>query len=151
MKYQLYREQQLNCDIQTAWNFFSSPTNLAKITPKELGFNVLTNLKKNSIYEGMIICYKVSPSFKFPLKWETKITQVDENTSFTDFQLSGPYRYWSHFHEFIPNLHGVLMKDTIEYELPLGFLGKVAYKFFVKDKLEEIFNFRYKFLDEHFK
>lgn len=151
MKYQLYREQQLNCDLQTAWDFFSSPMNLSKITPKELGFKVLTNFKKKSIYEGMIITYRVSPLFKISIKWVTKITQVDENRSFTDFQLSGPYKYWNHFHEFIPNKDGVLMKDTVEYELPLGFLGKIVHKLFVKDKLEEIFNFRYKFLNKHFK
>lgn len=34
MRYQLYKEQQLKCDIETAWEFFSSPYNLSKITSK---------------------------------------------------------------------------------------------------------------------
>jgi len=151
MKYQLYREQQLNCDIQTAWDFFSSPMNLSKITPKDLGFTVLSNLKDESIFEGMLIQYKVSPLLNIPLKWVTKITQVDENKSFTDFQLSGPYKYWNHLHEFVPNEYGVLMKDTLHYELPFGFLGQLMHQLIVKNKIEKIFNYRYQFLSQYFK
>lgn len=150
MRFQLYREQQLNCEIETAWSFFSSPLNLSKITPKNMGFNVISNLESKDIYEGMIIEYKVSPVLHIPLKWVTKITQVEKNRSFTDFQEKGPYKYWNHFHEFVPNEKGVLMKDTVDYELPFGLVGRIAHKIFVKKKLENIFNYRYQFLDKYF-
>lgn len=150
MRFQLYREQQLNCDIETAWSFFSSPLNLSKITPKNMGFNVINNLSNKDIYEGMIIEYKVSPVLHIPLKWVTKITQVEKNKSFTDFQEKGPYKYWNHFHEFVSNEKGVLMKDTVDYELPFGLVGRIAHKIFVKKKLENIFNYRYQFLDKYF-
>lgn len=150
MKYQLYREQQLNCDIQTAWDFFSSPMNLVTITPADLGFTVLTNHESKSIFEGMIIDYTISPLLKIPLKWRTQISQVEFNKSFTDFQEKGPYKYWNHFHEFIPNKDGVLMKDTVEYELPFSILGDIAHQFFVKNKLAEIFSFRYTVLEKLF-
>ena len=150
MRFQLYREQQLNCDIETAWSFFSSPLNLSKITPKNMGFNVISNLESKDIYEGMIIEYKVSPALHIPLRWITKITQVEKNKSFTDFQEKGPYKYWNHFHEFVPNDKGVLMKDTVDYELPFGLLGRIAHTVFVKKKLENIFNYRYQFLDKYF-
>lgn len=150
MKYQLYREQQLHCDIDTAWSFFSSPNNLSKITPKDMGFTVLSKDIQPEIFEGMLIDYTVSPILGIPLKWQTKITQVDKNKSFTDFQQKGPYKYWNHFHEFIPNSQGVLMKDTVDYELPMGFLGKIAHQLFVKKKLASIFNYRFQVLEKHF-
>lgn len=150
MRFQLYREQQLNCYIETAWSFFSSPLNLSKITPKNMGFNVINNLSNKDIYEGMIIEYKVSPVLHIPLKWVTKITQVEKNKSFTDFQEKGLYKYWNHFHEFVPNEKGVLMKDIVDYELPFGLLGRIAYKIFIKKKLQNIFNYRYQFLDKYF-
>jgi len=150
MRFQLYREQQLNCDIETAWSFFSSPLNLSKITPKNMGFNVISNLSNKDIYEGMIIEYRVSPVLHIPLRWITKITQVEKNKNFTDFQEKGPYKYWNHFHEFVPNDKGVLMKDTVDYELPFGFLGRIAHIIFVKKKLENIFNYRYQFLEKYF-
>ncbi|HXJ98367.1 MAG TPA: SRPBCC family protein [Gelidibacter sp.] len=150
MKHRLYREQQLNCDIQTAWDFFSSPKNLSKITPKDMGFTVLSDYNSEQITEGMVIDYIVSPLLKVPLKWRTRITHVEPNRSFTDFQEKGPYKYWNHFHEFIPNKDGVLMKDTVDYELPFGFLGKIAHLLFVKKKLAHIFDFRYSVLENLF-
>lgn len=150
MIHKLYREQQLNCDIQTAWEFFSSANNLSKITPKEMNFIVLTEMKEDEIFEGMIIDYYVSPVFGIKMKWKTEITQVDFQKSFTDFQKKGPYKLWNHHHEFIINDKGVLMKDSVDYELPLGFLGEIAHKLFVKKKLEHVFSYRYKVLEERF-
>lgn len=150
MKYQLYREQQLHCDIETAWHFFSSPMNLSKITPKDMGFKVLSDYNDEQIFEGMIISYTVSPLLKIPLKWRTRISQVQLNRSFTDFQEKGPYKYWNHFHEFIPNKDGVLIKDTVDYELPFGILGNIAHRIFVKKKLAQIFDFRYGVLEKLF-
>jgi len=150
MKHELYREQQLNCDLQTAWDFFSSPMNLPKITPKDMAFTVLSEQKTNKIFEGMIIDYTVSPLLGIPLKWKTRITSVIPNKSFTDFQEKGPYKLWNHHHEFIPNEKGVLMIDKVDYELPFGVLGNIAHALFVKKKLEKIFNYRFDVLENFF-
>ncbi|WDF45526.1 SRPBCC family protein [Chryseobacterium sp. KACC 21268] len=150
MVHRLYREQQLNCDIETAWKFFSSANNLAVITPKDMNFTVLTKLENDEIYKGMLIDYTVSPILKIPMKWQTQITQVDFQKSFTDFQQKGPYKLWNHYHEFIPNENGVLIKDTVSYELPMGFLGEIAHKLFVKSKLKNIFDFRHEVLEVMF-
>lgn len=151
MRYQLYREQQLNCDRETAWMFFSSPNNLAKITPKDMGFTVLSGFNDDdAIYEGMLIDYTVSPLFGVPLKWQTKIIQVDYLVSFTDFQEKGPYKLWHHHHEFLPNEKGVLMKDTVDYELPFGFLGTIVHVLLVKNKVKSIFDYRHQVLEKMF-
>jgi len=150
MVHQLIREQQLNCDIETAWKFFSSAHNLSKITPKDMNFTVRTQLENDEIYEGMIIDYYVSPLLGIKMEWQTEITQVMHHKNFIDFQKKGPYKLWNHFHEFIPNEKGVLIKDVVDYELPLGFLGEIAHKLFVKKKLEHIFNYRFNILEEMF-
>ncbi|WP_407509410.1 SRPBCC family protein [Elizabethkingia anophelis] len=150
MRYHLYREQQLNCNIEQVWDFFSSPLNLSKITPKDMKFTVLSDLKNTPIYEGMEIDYLVSPVLGIPLKWKTRITQVNYQKSFTDLQAKGPYRYWNHYHEFIENDNGVLMKDSVDYELPFGLLGKLAHSLFVHKRLKSIFEFRYNFLEGYF-
>lgn len=150
MQHILYRQQQLNCDLKTAWLFFSNPNNLAKITPKDMAFTVLSKDINETIYEGMEIEYTVSPILKIPFYWKTMITQVDFEKSFTDFQVKGPYKLWNHFHEFIPHENGVLMKDTVTYELPLSFLGTIAHKLVVQNKVNAIFNFREKILNQQF-
>ncbi|WP_380900597.1 SRPBCC family protein [Sphingobacterium suaedae] len=121
MKKRLNREQQLNCDVEAAWHFISSHKNLSKIAPKDMDFTVLSDYNGEQIAEGMVIDYIVSPLRKVPLKWRTRIIYVEPNNSFTDFHEKGPYKYWSHFHEFILNKDGMLMKDTVDYELSFGF------------------------------
>jgi len=150
MVHQLKREQQLNCDIETAWKFFSAANNLSKITPKDMNFIVRTKLESDDIYKGMIIDYYVSPLLGIKMDWRTEITHVDQPRSFTDYQMKGPYKLWNHYHEFIPNEKGVLIKDTVDYELPMGFLGEIAHKLFVKNKLEQIFSYRFNILEEMF-
>lgn len=113
-------------------------------------FVVLSAGKSEPVFEGMEIDYKVSPVLGIPMGWKTIISQVDEYKSFTDFQKEGPYKYWNHFHEFIPNEKGILMKDTVDYELPFGILGRAVHQLFVKEKLKSIFDFRYNILDDLF-
>jgi ligand-binding SRPBCC domain-containing protein len=150
MLYQIRKSQQLSCNIETAWNFFSSPENLTFITPGDMRFVMHTQTGKDSIYEGMEIEYSVSPLFHIPVHWKTKITHVTFQKHFVDVQEKGPFRQWHHQHEFIENEYGVLMKDTVNYQLPLGFLGRIVHRFFVKRRLEYIFNYRYKIVNQLF-
>lgn len=150
MKFQIYREQQLQCTLAEAWDFFTSPKNLANITPQDMAFTVLSDNKEEPIYEGMLIDYTVSPLLKIPLRWKTRITEVYFQKSFTDFQFQGPYKLWNHRHEFIANKEGVLMKDTVDYELSFGFLGVIVHQVIVKNKLAKIFDYRFQVLDNLF-
>jgi len=115
-----------------------------------MNFIVRTKLSDDAIYEGMIIDYYVSPLLNIKMSWQTKIIEVNNRKSFTDFQEKGPYKLWNHHHEFIENENGVLMKDKVDYELPLGFLGEIAHVLFVKKKLKHIFDYRTQVLDKMF-
>jgi ligand-binding SRPBCC domain-containing protein len=45
---------------------------------------------------------------------------------FRDIMRTGPFRHWEHTHKFIPeNEHSSWLEDTVEYEFPLGKLGKL--------------------------
>ncbi|MBE8721141.1 SRPBCC family protein [Sphingobacterium pedocola] len=150
MKYKLHRKQQLKTDLETAWQFFSSPYNLAVLTPASMKFKVRSALDSASIYEGMQIDYNVTPLWGITMGWQTEITQVVPLRSFTDYQKKGPYKLWNHQHDFVENEHGVLMTDTIDYELPFGLLGDCVHRLLVKKKLDYIFDHRFKVLEEKF-
>ncbi|MBC7744666.1 MAG: SRPBCC family protein [Flavobacterium sp.] len=143
-------EQFLPINIEKAWDFFSSPKNLALITPPELDFKILTKLDDKAIYEGMIIQYTVKPILGIPLPWKTEICKVNRPSFFTDKQLKGPYKLWEHTHTYHKHENGVKMQDEIKYELPLGILGNLAHKLFVKKKIERIFSYRRSVLEKLF-
>lgn len=151
MKIYYYKtEQFLSTDINTAWNFFSSAKNLARITPPELDFNILTALAEKDIYQGMLIEYTIRPLFGILLNWQTQILTIKKPEMFIDKQLKGPYKIWEHTHEFIQTEKGVLMKDSVKYLLPFGILGNIAHSLFVRRKIERIFNYRKQVLNKIF-
>lgn len=147
--YQLKRKQFVKTDLETCWKFFSSPANLSKITPKYMGFDVLTVVPEK-MYEGLMIEYKVRPLMNVPMRWITEITHVKENEFFVDEQRKGPYKIWHHEHHFKEVSGGVEMTDIVSYELPFGFLGKLVHPLVVKPKLESIFEYRFKVVEELF-
>ena len=142
----LYREQLIPADIETAWSFFSSPENLEKITPPDMGFDVLTDVKNIKMFEGQIIDYVVRPMLGIPMKWRTEIRQVNEPFSFTDVQLKGPYSKWEHTHHFEQTENGTLMKDVIRYRVPFGPIGQLFNTLAIRRRLVHIFDFRQKII-----
>lgn len=147
--YQLKRTQFVKTDLATCWDFFSSPKNLNKITPKYMGFDVLVEIPE-TMYEGLMIEYTVRPMLNLPMKWITEITHVKEKQFFVDEQRKGPYKIWHHEHHFKTVNGGVEMTDIVSYELPFGVLGRMLHPILVKKKLEEIFAYRFKVVDEMF-
>lgn len=147
--HQFIRKQFVKTDLQTCWDFFSSPVNLKRITPDYMGFDVKTEVPAQ-MYEGLIIAYTVKPLFGIPVEWVTEITHVKDKAFFVDEQRKGPYTMWHHEHHFKEVEGGVEMTDIVSYIIPLGFLGKLVQPFLVKPKLEEIFAYRFKIVEEVF-
>lgn len=143
--------QRIPISVTEAWDFFSSPMNLARITPKEMAFTVTSGLQPDEkMYSGMIITYKVSPVAGIKLNWMTEITQVVDHQYFIDEQRFGPYKFWHHQHHFKSIPGGVEMNDILTYGLPMGIFGNIANSVFVANKLQEIFNYRSKKVVELF-
>lgn len=141
--------QYVNASLDQCWAFFSSPKNLQKITPTDMGF-LITDYDGKSMYAGQIIQYKVSPLLGIKLPWVSEITQVADKSYFIDEQLSGPYALWHHKHFFEATDKGTKMTDVVHYALPLGFLGRIMNTLVVKNKLKAIFDFREKKVNEMF-
>lgn len=147
--YTLHKKQNLPISIEQAWDFLSNPENLKTITPDYMGFHMVSGADK-PMYPGQIIQYIVTPVLRIKTTWVTEITHVRDKHYFVDEQRFGPYALWHHKH-FIKEIEGgVEMEDIIDYKVPFGFLGQLAHPILVKPKLEEIFNYRTRKLEELF-
>lgn len=141
--------QHVNATIEECWAFFSSPRNLQKITPDDMGFEI-TDFDGKPMYAGQIIQYTVSPLLGLKLNWMTEISFVKDNSYFVDEQRFGPYALWHHKHFFEATESGTKMTDIVHYALPLGILGRIMNALLVKNKLKEIFDYRCVKIDEMF-
>ncbi len=145
--YHLHREQQLDCSMDQAWEFFSTPKNLDKLTPKSVGFKI-THCASETMHKGQIISYKIKVAPMIWVSWLTEISHVEDRRMFVDNQLSGPYKVWHHTHRFVENDHGVLMSDDVAYVMPFGVIGTIGNAFFVRKKLNHIFDERRRLVAE---
>ncbi|MFN4079399.1 MAG: SRPBCC family protein [Saprospiraceae bacterium] len=149
--YTLKRVQRLPIPLDQAWDFFSSPRNLQTITPAYMGFKITSDPEFNQeMYAGQVITYIVKPVMGIPLKWMTEITHVQPGRFFVDEQRMGPYKLWHHQHHFKAIEGGIEMTDLVHYRLPLGILGDIAQVLFVRRQLDEIFDYRWRKLEELF-
>jgi len=62
----------------------------------------------------------------------SRITDFDPPHRFTDEMVSGAFHSLRHIHEFEPHPAGTLMRDTLTFVSPLGFLGIIADKWFLQ-------------------
>lgn len=147
--YQLKKEQTLNISIDKAWEFFSAPENLNEITPPDLDFKIVSD-SSPKMYCGQIIEYKIKILPFVKQTWITEIKHVEQKKSFVDEQRFGPYKFWFHKHEFIDLGEKVKILDNVTYSIPFGILGRIVHSLFIKKKLEKIFNFRVKKLNQLF-
>ncbi len=77
------------------------------------------------------------------LLWEAEHTRYQKNVLFQDVQLRGPFSRWQHTHSFALAPGGTLLRDEVEYQLPLGRLGALFGGALVQRKLERMFAFRH--------
>lgn len=142
----LERSQHVPRPRREVFAFFSDAANLERITPAFLRFRIETPLPIE-LRAGALIDYRLS-LHGVPLRWRTRIETWEPEHLFVDAQLSGPYRSWVHRHEFEEVPGGTLMRDRVEYALPLGPLGALAHALFVRRQVEQIFDHRRMVIDE---
>lgn len=139
--HRLTRSQRLERPLDEVFAFFSRAENLERITPEWLRFEVRAT-EPADVRDGTLIHYRLR-LHGLPLRWTSRIEEWRPGESFVDRQLRGPYRLWHHRHTFRTDGNGTLLGDDVHYALPLGPLGEVGHRLFVKRDLERIFDHRY--------
>jgi ligand-binding SRPBCC domain-containing protein len=128
-------------DIDETFRFFADASNLEKITPPELCFQILTP-QPTELTEGTEIEYRLR-LYGVPLNWRSRITNWSPPHRFVDEQIQGPYRLWVHIHRFHEQNGSTTIMDEVWYQLPLWPFGEVVYPL-VAGQLHRIFRFRKK-------
>ena len=138
--YVLETRQMIPAPIDRVFPLFEDPHNLGKLTPARMGFEIL-NIDHLPMQRGTTIEYRIKP-FGVPQRWGTEIQEYESGERFVDLQTRGPYRYWRHQHSFKDDGGRTLMRDRVEYQMPLGLLGRFAHALVVAREVRRIFDYR---------
>lgn len=124
--------------------FFSRPENLARITPADMGFALISD--DRVMRTGLRLVYRVRPLLSLPTTWVSRIAHYDPPHAFVDVQLRGPYRRWAHTHTFesasVDGVPGTRVIDEVLYEIPFGPVGDLVHRLVVRPRLAAIFAYR---------
>ncbi|HEX6752619.1 MAG TPA: SRPBCC family protein [Solirubrobacterales bacterium] len=139
--YLLERSQRVEVPLDRAFAFYGDALNLEPLTPPWLHFELLTP-GKIEFGPGTLLDYRIR-LHGVPIRWRTRIETWEPPTRFVDTQARGPYSSWEHTHLFEPDGEkATVIHDRIRYSVPLGPVGALAHRLFVRRDLERIFDFR---------
>ena len=130
------------------FSFFADPRNLSAVTPRWLGFRLLSpsplKMEAGAGFDCRIRWLGI------PVRWRSLIREYDPPYRFVDVQVLGPYARWEHRHTFREERGGTWVQDRVTYRLPLGPFGRLLHALGVGRQLKEIFAYRSRRLEEIF-
>jgi ligand-binding SRPBCC domain-containing protein len=164
MRHLFEAEQWLPYPLEPVFAFFANPQNLPRLMPdwqkarieeavytapppRPAGAAASVRSVAAGAGSRMTISFRPFPYSPFRVPWEAEIAEFAWNDHFCDTQLRGPFAYWRHCHrlkaEQRAGQEGTLLRDELEYELPLGPLGELAHTVAVRGQIRKIFAFRH--------
>lgn len=120
--------------LADVWEFHSRVSGLEALTPDWMRLDIesVTGpdgepdpdiLDVGSRIESSIQPFGVAPR----QHWTSVIVDRESNSGsamFRDEMAGGPFKEWTHTHSFFADGETTLVRDHVEYELPLGAVGK---------------------------
>ena len=141
----IYREMIIPRSQEETFAFFSDARNLDILTPRWVGFKILTPTPIE-MRAGALIEYQIR-IHGIPIRWRTEITEWEAPHRFVDLQLKGPYEWWHHEHRFESCKDGTRMIDEVEFRAPLHW---ISHPLMVKRDVRRIFDYRAQALERRF-
>jgi ligand-binding SRPBCC domain-containing protein len=138
--FSLIRKQRIARPRAEVFRFFEQPENLERITPRSVGFVILTP-RPIVMKTGTVLDYTIRV-LGWPVRWTTLISSYEPPDRFADVALRSPYSFWHHRHTFEEDGEGTVMIDEVHYALPLGIIGRIVHRLWVRGQLKRIFDYR---------
>ncbi|CAN5647211.1 hypothetical protein BH20ACI3_BH20ACI3_36980 [soil metagenome] len=78
------------------------------------------------------------------VQWIAEHIVYDPPHMFEEVQIKGPFRSWRHRHVVQPHKDGATLRDEIDYEPPLGFVGRAFAPLVIENRLGKLFDYRHR-------
>ena len=135
------KESLIRAEPGRVFAFHELPDALARLTPPWERARVLKAAPSLRAGERAVVETRLFGLL--PVRWVAEHTAYDPPRMFEDVQLSGPFKSWRHAHFVEPHENGSLLRDEIEFEPPLGPLGRAAAPLFILPRLRRLFDYRH--------
>ena len=130
---------QIDAPIDRVFYFHNDTSNLLKITPPNIKVSIESMGTPGLGYEVIL---KVRQFGLFTMRWHVKIIEYEPPTLMTDIQISGPFRSWKQTRTLRDVDGSTELTDSVAYEPPFGFLGRLANMLVIRREITKMFAYR---------
>lgn len=130
------RETTVDSPFEEVWAFNSRISGLESVTPDWMNLRVERVIGPDGepdpdvLAPGSEVALSMRPFGIGPRQhWTSVITDRDReggSAYFRDEMVHGPFDHWEHTHTFFADGERTVLRDRVEYELPLGGLGDLV-------------------------
>ena len=125
----------------------SRDIDLHKYTSRHTNEEAISGVTSGHIGLGQQVTWKAK-HFGITQKLTVEITKMEFPTFFQDEMVKGAFKSFIHEHHFIKEENGTKVIDIFNYTSPLGILGKLADKLFLKRYMTSFLEKRNRILKE---
>ncbi len=121
--------------------FHEAPDAFARLLPPWQTSEIVTPPTSLAVGTRVVLRTKVGPVWQ---TIEAEHVEFEPGRMFADRMNKGPFKHWLHRHVVTPlGPAQCKLTDDVEYELPLGALGRAVAGRFVRRELERLFAYRH--------
>ncbi|MDA8596674.1 SRPBCC family protein [Flavobacteriaceae bacterium] len=139
-------ETLINADINIVFDL-SRSIDLHKISTEHTNEEAISGRITGLIELNESVTWRAK-HFLVSQKLTSKITEFDKPNYFTDEMVQGAFTHFKHQHQFEKSNSGTIMTDIFAYQSPLGILGRLADKLFLKKYMTELLEDRNQIIKE---
>ena len=140
-------ETEINSGIKICFDL-SRSIDLHKISTQQTNEQAISGKISGLIELNESVTWKAK-HFGIYQKLTSKITEFEKPNQFVDEMVNGIFKNFKHEHIFTNLSNRTLMTDIFDYESPLGVLGKLADKLFVKKYMTKLLEERNRVIKEY--
>ncbi len=142
------KRSRIEASAKEVFDWHEAPGAFERLTPPWEKVRVLYH--EGGIRDGAEVRLLVGP-MPFALRWDLMHCDYRAGESFTDCQLKGPFKHWTHQHQMIPDGPAAcILEDRIEYAVPGGPIVEALADIILKRKLARLFQYRHDVTREAF-
>ena len=138
---QFVKEILIRAAPERVFAFHEQDNALELLMPPWETAQVVQGARISEIGSRAIIVTRILGPFK--VRWVAEHTRYEPPDLFEDVQVKGPFRSWRHRHIISAHSEGAILRDEIEYEPPLGFIGKAVAPLLIERRLKRLFEYRH--------
>lgn len=135
------KESRINASPEEVFRFHESRDALRQLIPPWENMKPAESAASLQVGSRVVLHGRIG---LLPIRWVAIHTEYDPPRLFADRQESGPFAYWYHRHRFLEDGQGrTMLRDEVDYAIPLGTVGRWLGGWFVRRKLEAMFGYRH--------